>query len=305
MVWVTPGTSYDPDDHLALDQEGYLKSRNHVTDNYQLERDAWLEQWSTDATIASSLANAPETKIPILGTPETRAALRKMMNDNIKDRTGTAYVAASQALAAMLTAAENGVRARYRDAQVYVNGQIMEGVDVDWRVAQDEAELLVEEMNDSQPTVPSRTHRAMAKLCMWPNIRRFKPGGPDDEKNNLPLSAMDGFRIQEMTKAVVSDYYGVTGMVARSKRQTLEDFVKEKERRFGKVAGELGYFPGFMGAATVGMAGLAYLDPLFRERLVERVVVGLGLGLAPVVRTQVLDPILRNQVVDRVLGWVS
>ena len=56
---------------------------------------------------------------------------------------------------------------------------------------------------------PSRTHRALIKLSVWPVIRRYTPGSlAEDSETNKPLHEKDGFRIFLIAKAGVVAYYG-------------------------------------------------------------------------------------------------
>jgi hypothetical protein len=89
--------------------------------------------------------------------------------------------------------------------------------------------------HDAEKPIPvERLYRAMAKISIWPNIRRFKPGSEEDEKENLPLEKRDGFRIHEITKSAVVCYFGIESAATRIKtRVPLDRFVKDKERMLG------------------------------------------------------------------------
>jgi hypothetical protein len=92
----------------------------------------------------------------------------------------------------------------------------------------------IKEHELKQPIPPWRTYRALIKLGIWPNIRRFKPGSIEDEQKNEKLTLRDGFRIHEITKSFVLCYYGKERYEERElKRVHLEDFVEDKMKRFG------------------------------------------------------------------------
>ena len=62
---------------------------------------------------------------------------------------------------------------------------------------------------DKLANPPSRTHRALIKLSVWPVIRRYTPGSAaEDSEPNKPLHEKDGFRIFLIAKAGVVAYYG-------------------------------------------------------------------------------------------------
>ncbi|KAG4411626.1 hypothetical protein IFR04_015225, partial [Cadophora malorum] len=57
---------------------------------------------------------------------------------------------------------------------------------------------------DKLANPPSRTHRALIKLSVWPVIRRYTPGSAaEDSEPNKPLHEKDGFRIFLIAKAGV------------------------------------------------------------------------------------------------------
>jgi hypothetical protein len=113
----------------------------------------------------------------------------------------------------------------------------------------------------SQPPPPGRTYRALTKIGIWPNIRRFVPGSLDDETNKQKLERRDGMRIHELTKSAVVCYYGVERPAKPSKaRMPLEQFVREKEKKFGKK-NEHGVTPTsaiYVGAFLLPIAVSAY-----------------------------------------------
>jgi hypothetical protein len=104
---------------------------------------------------------------------------------------------------------------------------------------------------------PSRTHRALVKIGIWPNIRRFKPGGLEDEKKAEKLENRDGFRIHDITKSAVVCYFGIDNHVKRAEtRIPLAQFVKEKERKFGTKK-EVGISPLTYAGIALGVVPLA------------------------------------------------
>ncbi|TVY88802.1 hypothetical protein LAWI1_G004798, partial [Lachnellula willkommii] len=65
------------------------------------------------------------------------------------------------------------------------------------------------------PRQPTYEYRAMAKIGVWPSIKRFKPGSAEDEKREnekpgekIPLYMKNGSREYEISKGAVVCYYG-------------------------------------------------------------------------------------------------
>jgi len=258
LVPVSPGTYFDPDDHKVIDKAGYIASRNVATNVYHIERDTWLEKYGAEG---------------LMGTTEERAALRSIMAEHEGDSTNDAYLDAQERLAALIKPSEDAVRAQYASltniAKPPERPQSSEPDD-----PQLEAQKVLDQMDRDQPIPPTRTHRAMCKISLWPSIRRYKPGGAlDDGLPPVPLEQRDGFRIREITKAVVSDYFGESDRQKRFERERLEDFVKEKRRRFGKK--DLGFVPNYVFGAAVGAVGLSIMDPTYRVQMMDAVAGGL------------------------------
>ena len=193
LVPVTPGNYYDPDDQVAIDRPGYLASRAKVTDAYQTARDARLEQ-------ASGIS---------LGAKDLRDGYRKTMNEHEDDRTCDEYLAAHNALNAILKPVEDALTDRMKT----LKEAIRTDADGEGKLAQAELDAL----QRTQPTPPLRTHRALWKIAIWPNIRRYKPGGASDDAANKKLEDRDGLRIRKITKAVVVDYFGVSDLGERAR----------------------------------------------------------------------------------------
>lgn len=82
-----------------------------------------------------------------------------------------------------------------------------------------------------KPLTPKRTMRPMAKICIWPTIRRFKPGSTDDEKNKAKLQDSDGHRIREISRGLAVFYLGVDDMATRARqKRPLGAFVTEQKK---------------------------------------------------------------------------
>lgn len=111
----------------------------------------------------------------------------------------------------------------------------------------------------AQPKPPSHTHAALTKVGAWPNISRFKPGTREDDDARVPLEKRKGFRIFEVCKSAVVCYYGLEqGRAKRAvKRVRLEDFAKEKVKRFGKRGSAVGKSV-VIAAAAAAVAGIPY-----------------------------------------------
>jgi hypothetical protein len=84
-----------------------------------------------------------------------------------------------------------------------------------------------------RPMPPGRSHRALVKISIWPNIRRYEAGSMDDKIINEKLQYRDGMRIIEISKSAVLCYFGMESRVRRAKeRISLEDFILEMSPSF-------------------------------------------------------------------------
>ena len=117
----------------------------------------------------------------------------------------------------------------------------------------------------TRPMPPGSTHRALVKIGILPNIRRFKPGGQMDDDANEPLHSRTGFRIREMHKAHVLCYFGDERIPERAKQWvslSLHDFVKYNKARHRGI-GVMSSWSKWMAAgatgAVLGAAGLKCL----------------------------------------------
>lgn len=122
-----------------------------------------------------------------------------------------------------------------------------------------------------QTQAPRQTayeYRAMAKIGIWPSIKRFKPGSAEDEqreKNNpcdpIPLFQKNGSREYEISKAAVLCYYGKLERKDDG-RVGLEEFVERKKKAYGfsgmpgLVVGKCPVVASVFGATALGI--LAY-----------------------------------------------
>ena len=111
------------------------------------------------------------------------------------------------------------------------------------------------------PPVPiGATHRALCKIGVWPNIRRFKPGSKEEEKNGkVPLEEKTGFRIFEVSKSAGVFYFELQDRMEREKeRVCLKGFVKGKRGKSGIGNGVVPYVLALTAAAAVlgGLGGL-------------------------------------------------
>ena len=111
----------------------------------------------------------------------------------------------------------------------------------------------------TNPNIPiGRTHRALTKIGIWPNIRRFKPGSKEDDVNEERLADRDGFRIFELSKSAVLCYFGVESRIVRGQtRVPLEHFARIMQKRYGRLESVLGVKEVVFGTAV--LAGCAYL----------------------------------------------
>jgi hypothetical protein len=83
--------------------------------------------------------------------------------------------------------------------------------------------------------------RAMAKVCVWPNIRRFKPGSLEEEQANTPQELRTGFRIYEVSKSAAVMYFGTEDRAERARQRVcLRGLVAEKQRGYGRKVEERG-----------------------------------------------------------------
>ncbi|KAF4635007.1 hypothetical protein G7Y89_g3089 [Cudoniella acicularis] len=91
-------------------------------------------------------------------------------------------------------------------------------------------------------------YRAMAKISVWPSIKRFKPGSAEDEKkeredpgNKIPLYKKNGSREFEVSKGAIVVYYGKTNRRNDERRLSLAEFVRQKQKEWPVDAeGDLG-----------------------------------------------------------------
>lgn len=267
FVHVMPGDPYDPDDHTTVDISTYNKSKTRAVTIYDTKRDAWL-----------SAHCGPDIDI---GTQAERDGLRAILYQYISQPESDAYQQADAELDALISPAENFIRAKMRNLISQLSDEVPlhplessspPGSPVKVQTlspakrAQLQQELDV--MRKSQPIPTSRTHRALTKICLWPVIRRYKPGGTLDDKLLKRLEEKDGMRIVPITKAIVVDYFGEEKR-ARTREDGLTAFVKAKKKRFGRQIVTLGGVPSLTLGALAGMALLMARHPTFRERMYE------------------------------------
>lgn len=85
-----------------------------------------------------------------------------------------------------------------------------------------------------EPRHVALSHRALLKIAVWSNIRRFKPGSKEQEEADTPLEQCIGFRIHAISKSAGVFYYGVEDRAERAKRKVcLKGFMKEKQTVYG------------------------------------------------------------------------
>ncbi|KAH8596558.1 hypothetical protein B0O99DRAFT_705806 [Bisporella sp. PMI_857] len=113
-----------------------------------------------------------------------------------------------------------------------------------------------------RPIPPNRNHRALTKIGITPNIRRYKPGSKLDDDAGEPLWNRDGLRIREMLSANTLVYYGLERGPERDGTMVdLNDHIKEVKARFFGEGVAPGWFEwGALGAtgAILGLGGLRY-----------------------------------------------
>lgn len=120
-------------------------------------------------------------------------------------------------------------------------------------LAQLDAHLLME------PHPPSETHRALAKIAVWPSICRFKPGSKKEDDDDKPLDDRRGFRIIDMIPSYAIFYYGLHDRVKRfEERVALQDFVDAKIKLHGQKESGVGKGVA-LAAVAAAAAGLPYL----------------------------------------------
>jgi len=116
-----------------------------------------------------------------------------------------------------------------------------------------------------KPIPPNYTHRALVKISILPNIRRFKPGGQIDDETNAPLHTRKGFRVREICKAQVLCYFGDKRILSTGERLEsldLHHFVEHKKsiyRRGEAVSSWSKWVAAGATGAVLGAAGLRYL----------------------------------------------
>jgi hypothetical protein len=119
------------------------------------------------------------------------------------------------------------------------------------------------------PRQPPYEYRAMAKIGVWPSIKRFKPGSAEDEKRErdnpcekIPLLMKNGDREYEISWSVVLCYYG---KIERKDdgRVSLEEYVQEKQRKWdptgrGFEMGKRPIIASILAASALGILVLAF-----------------------------------------------
>jgi len=113
----------------------------------------------------------------------------------------------------------------------------------------------------TEPYGPEHRYEPMAKIGVWPNINRFKPGTPEDDDVDTPLDDRRGFRIFEISKSAMVCYFGTEDTEKKAQqRVTVEDFVTKKVKKYGQRGNYIG--KGLVLAAVVAAAataGIPYL----------------------------------------------
>ncbi|TVY29964.1 hypothetical protein LHYA1_G001328 [Lachnellula hyalina] len=123
-------------------------------------------------------------------------------------------------------------------------------------------------MQTQAPRQPTYEYRAMAKMGVWPSIKRFKPGSAADEerenenpREKIPLYMKNGSREYEISKGAVVCYYGKMGR-RQDGRVGLEEFVELKQREWdptvGMVVGKRPMIATIVGASALGILALAF-----------------------------------------------
>ncbi|TVY34420.1 hypothetical protein LOCC1_G007075 [Lachnellula occidentalis] len=133
------------------------------------------------------------------------------------------------------------------------------------------------------PRQPSYEYRAMAKIGVWPSIKRFKPGSAEDEKREndnpsekIPLYMKNGSREYEISKGAVVCYYGKTERKDDG-RFGLEEFVELKQKEWNPKVRELvGKTP--IIATIVGASALGILALAFKYQIAEKTGIDFHFG---------------------------
>ena len=101
------------------------------------------------------------------------------------------------------------------------------------------AQVDLEAHNKTHPRHYGFSHRALTKVCAWPNIRRFKPGSLEQEKANTPLELRTGCRIYEVSKSAAVIYFGTEDRAERARQRVcLRGLVDQKQREYGTKNGK-------------------------------------------------------------------
>lgn len=87
----------------------------------------------------------------------------------------------------------------------------------------------IEAHHKNRPIPPSRIYAPLAKIIIWPMIKRFEAGGLDDEIHGEKLENRKGMRIFDIAKSAIVTYYGIKDYRHRESRKlSLEEFVEDQ-----------------------------------------------------------------------------
>ncbi|PVH69592.1 hypothetical protein DL98DRAFT_598537 [Cadophora sp. DSE1049] len=196
MYDVRPGDTWMPDDMHCLDEAGaFVGSKEMICADYRQERHN-IKVAREEAEVYMNGLAPP--------TPHN-SKKRKNGNENEEDEED-----------------EDEVQGDVRGTRKY-------------RRAKAHFEKLDAMYADRLANPPSRTHRALIKLSVWPVIRRYTPGSAEeDSQPNKPLHDKDGFRIFLIAKAGMVAYYGREAMDRRGEGDGyvgLGEWIAIKERQ--------------------------------------------------------------------------
>ena len=230
---LSPGEAFQPDDQHTLETHIFTASKAQIVADY----DAVLKPWN-----------------------EKRIALQKHLADlTEEDETGGSVAEQDKhgrpntqgAIARAREAARKEARARKRNTP---EAKLKRETDIK------EAQAELEACSKTSPRHYGFSYRAMAKVCAWPNIRRFKPGSLEEEQANTPLQFRTGFRIYDVSKSAAVMYFGTEDRVDRARQRVcLRGLVEEKQREYGAKKWEGGGVVRAAAAYALGLAAFAAL----------------------------------------------
>ena len=212
---LSPNEAFNHDDQHCLKPKSFAESKEKVVKDYENFLKLWNAKKTELEKHVADLKAKEQARVDTAKQAEAKAAAAEAQKS--KAQKGKKV---KQPETKTTREAEAQAREIYQSIR---RSQILHG-------AQDELEE-----HKTDPRHYGFTYRAMSKICAWPNIRRFKPGSEEEEKDcHLELDIMTGCRIHEICKsAEVFCFRTDNGEEMDRLEDCLKGLVKEKQRQYG------------------------------------------------------------------------